>query len=96
MSNDVDTIREDLENSKKVAEKNYENQLMAAKQPAIVALQKGLITLEQYAELVGETFASTMQTQYTRQVSAAGDAIRTRVDSGLLTEDEYTAIVGHE
>lgn len=93
MSSEIDTVKKDLENGVANAEKAYRAQLMAAKQPAIVALQKELITQEQYAELVGETFADTMRAQYEVWVASAAESVRYRVSSGLLTEDEYNAIV---
>lgn len=67
---------------------------LAAKQPAVVAYQKGEITAEEYEEITGETYATTMEKQYTAELSRCRDRMRTRAQAGLLTADEYQTITG--
>lgn len=94
MNPEYESVRANLEAGKKQADKVYQDQLMNAKQPAIAALSQSRITLEQYAELVGETFADTVAEQFRRRVAIASDEVKVRMDNGLLTQDEYDAIVG--
>lgn len=94
--NRFDELKKGYGKSLVAADEVRKNHQRAAKMPIIQAVQRGEITREEYADLVGEPFEVSIKEIYDLSIARAKMEVANRVALGHLTAEEYRSITGED
>lgn len=75
------------------AEQTYRLGVINALQPLINAYLNGTITLEEYEAATGETYAQTLQRQFTLDLANAKDRAMADAENGKISEEDLKELL---
>lgn len=83
-----------MSNQQDAALETYMAQMLAAKQPLLLAYQRKEITADEYEANAGETVQETLTQMYAQDQRRILKQMADRVKAGYITEDQFQAITG--
>lgn len=90
----ITNLTTQMSNQQDAALETYLAQMLAAKQPLILAYQRKEITAEEYEANAGETVQETLAQMYAQDQRRILKQMADRVKAGYITEEQFQAITG--
>lgn len=90
----ITNLTTQMSNQQDAALETYLAQMLAAKQPLILAYQRKEITADEYEANAGETVQETLTQMYAQDQRRILKQMADRVKAGYITEDQFQAITG--
>lgn len=90
----ITNLTTQMANQQDAALETYLAQMLAAKQPLILAFQRHEITADEYEANAGETIQETLTQMYAQDQRRILKQMADRVKAGYITEEQFQAITG--